>query len=77
LGAELTQHLGYDKGQDKPGHQTNHRNGSSGKRILTDQGSIEIEVPRDRDSSFEPLLIKGERALADSTTRSSPCTRAA
>ena len=62
LGAELTQHLGYDKGQDKPEHQTNHRNGSSGKRILTDQGSLEIEVPRDRDSSFEPQLIKkGER----------------
>ncbi len=62
LGAELTQHLGYDKGQDKPKHQTNHRNGSSGKRILTDQGSLEIEVPRDRESSFEPQLIKkGER----------------
>ena len=62
LGAELTQHLGYDKGQDKPEHQTNHRNGSSDKRILTDQGSLEIEVPRDRDSSFSPQLIKkGER----------------
>jgi putative transposase len=62
LGAELTQHLGYDKGQDNPEHQTNHRNGSSGKRILTDQGSLEIEVPRDRESSFEPQLIKkGER----------------
>ena len=62
LGAELTQHLGYDKGQDKPEHQSNHRNGVSGKRILTDQGSLEIEVPRDRESSFEPQLIKkGER----------------
>ena len=61
-GAELTAHLGYDKGQDKPEHQSNHRNGVSGKRILTDQGSLEIEVPRDRDSSFEPQLIKkGER----------------
>ena len=38
LGAELTQHLGYGKGEDKPEHQTNHRNGVSGKRILTDQG---------------------------------------
>jgi len=58
LGAELTQHLGYEKGQDKPEHQTNHRNGVSSKRVLTDQGSIEIEVPRDRESSFEPQLIK-------------------
>jgi putative transposase len=65
LGAELTQHLGYDKGEDKPEHQTNHRNGSSGKRILTDQRSLEIEVPRDRDSSFEPQLIKkGERRFS-------------
>ena len=65
LGAELTQHLGYDKGQDKPEHQSNHRTGSSGKRILTDQGSLEIEVPRDRDSSFEPQLIKkGERRFS-------------
>jgi len=62
LAAELTQHLGYDKGEDKPEHQTNHRNGSSGKRILTDQGSLEIEVPRDREASFCPQLIKkGER----------------
>lgn len=65
LGAELTSHLGYDKGQDKPEHQTNHRNGSSGKRVLTDQGSLEIEVPRDRESSFEPQLIKkGERRFS-------------
>ena len=62
LGAELTQHLGYGKGEDKPEDQTNHRNGVSGKRLLTDQGELEIEVPRDRDGSFEPQLIKkGER----------------
>ncbi len=46
LGAELTQHLGYGKGEDKPEHQTNHRNGVSGKGILTDQGRLDIEVPR-------------------------------
>ena len=65
LGAELSQHLGYGKGEDKPEHQTNHRNGASGKRILTDQGRLEIEVPRDRESSFEPQLIKkGERRFS-------------
>lgn len=62
LGAELTAHLGYDKGEDKPEHQNNYRNGSTSKRVLTDQGDVEIEVPRDRDNSFEPQLIKkGER----------------
>jgi putative transposase len=62
LGAELTRHLGYGKGEDKPEDQTNHRNGVSGKRLLTDQGELEIEVPGDRDGSFEPQLIKkGER----------------
>jgi transposase-like protein len=39
LGAELTEHLGYDKGEDKPEHQTNHRNGSSAKRIPAEQGA--------------------------------------
>ena len=62
LGAELTAHLGYDKGADKPEHQSNYRNGRTPKRVLTDQGNLEIEVPRDRDNSFEPQLIKkGER----------------
>lgn len=65
LGAELTQHLGYARGKDKPEHQSNHRNGSSAKQILTDQGSLAIEVPRDRESSFEPQLIKkGERRFS-------------
>jgi putative transposase len=65
LGAELTAHLGYDKGEDKPEQQSNYRNGTTGKRILTDQGSLEIEVPRDRENSFEPQLIKkGERRFS-------------
>jgi transposase-like protein len=62
LGAELTAHLGYSKGEDKPEHQNNYRNGTTSKRVLTDQGELEIEVPRDRDNSFFPQLIKkGER----------------
>jgi putative transposase len=65
LGAELTAHLGYEKGGEKPEQQSNHRNGRTAKRILTDQGSLEIEVPRDRESSFEPQLIKkGERRFS-------------
>jgi len=62
LGAELTHHLGYAAGADKPSEGKNHRNGASGKTVLTEDGPLRIEVPRDRSGSFEPLLIpKHER----------------
>ena len=62
LGAELTHHLGYAVGADKPSEAKNHRNGASGKTVLTEEGPLRIEVPRDRTGSFEPLLIpKHER----------------
>ena len=62
LGAELSHHLGYPPGATKPDDATNHRNGASGKTLLTEDGPLRVEVPRDRDGSFEPLLIpKHER----------------
>jgi len=62
LGAEMSHHLGYRPGTAKPEQLTNHRNGRSGKTVLTDDGPLRIEVPRDRDGSFEPQLIgKHER----------------
>jgi transposase-like protein len=62
LGAELSHHLGYAAGADKPTAAKNHRNGASGKTVLTEDGPLRIEVPRDRSGSFEPLLIpKHER----------------
>lgn len=62
LGAELGHHLGYPSGADKPDATTNQRNGRSGKTVITEDGPLRIEVPRDRDGSFEPLLIpKHER----------------
>jgi len=62
LGAELSHHLGYPPGSDKPVGNTNHRNGVSGKTVLTDDGPLRIDVPRDRAGSFEPVLIpKHER----------------
>lgn len=62
LGAELTHHLGYAPGAGKPDETTNHRNGTSGKTVLTDDGPLPIDVPRDREGSFEPQLIgKHER----------------
>lgn len=60
LGAELGMHLA-----DPEGGQGNHRNGHSGKTVLTDEGPVRIDVPRDRAGSFEPQLIpKHERRFA-------------
>jgi putative transposase len=62
MGAEMSHHLGYGPGQVRPEGVSNHRNGSSAKTVLTDSGSVRIEVPRDREGSFEPELIgKHER----------------
>ena len=62
LGAEMSLHLGYAAGSEKPESGTNHRNGKSGKTLFTDDGPVRIEVPRDREAAFEPRLIgKHER----------------
>jgi transposase-like protein len=62
LGAELSHHLGYRSGETKPEGAINHRNGATAKTVLTEDGPVRVEVPRDRDGSFEPLLIpKHER----------------
>ena len=62
LGGELTHHLGYPPGGTEPDDTTNHRNGTSGKTVLTDEGSLAIAVPRDREGTFEPRFIpKHER----------------
>jgi putative transposase len=57
MNAELTHHLGYEPGADRPDELTNHRNGATAKTVLTDKGKIRIETPRDRDGSFEPALV--------------------
>jgi transposase-like protein len=57
LGAELSHHLGYRPGATKPEDAVNHRNGASGKTVLTEDGPLRIDVPRDREGSFEPMLI--------------------
>ena len=61
LAGELTHHLGYAKGE-APEEVNNHRNGYSKKTVVGEDGAMEIEVPRDRSGSFEPLLIaKGQK----------------
>lgn len=64
LGAELTEHLGYEPGDD-PDRQSNRRNGTSRKTVKGNDGALPINVPRDRDGSFEPELIKKGQTRID------------
>ena len=57
LDGEITDHLGYDK-HDPAGRGTgNSRNGTRSKTVLTDVGPVQINVPRDREASFEPKIV--------------------
>jgi putative transposase len=59
---ELTEHLGYEP-HERAG-SANARNGSTPKRLHTEAGTVQLDVPRDRDGSFEPRLVrKGQRRL--------------
>ena len=58
LDGEITDHLGYDKHDPAGRGSGNSRNGSRSKTVLTDVGPVEITVPRDRDASFEPKIVK-------------------
>ena len=62
LAAELTGHLGYEKGDPAGRGSPNSRNGTSPKTLATEVGPVPLAVPRDRDGSFEPRLVpKGAR----------------
>lgn len=58
LEAELDTHLGYEKHDTANKKTTNSRNGKSRKSIVSEYGEQEIQVPRDRQSEFEPLVVK-------------------
>lgn len=60
---ELTAHLGYDK--NKESTNSNYRNGYNGKTIKSKYGNIDVSIPRDRDSTFEPQLVKKREVLLD------------
>ena len=57
LKGEMNHHLGYDSNDKGPKKDDNRRNGYGTKTLKTSQGEVEIEVPRDRDGSFEPQVI--------------------
>lgn len=64
LNAEMENHLGYEKHSRKGHNKKNSRNGYNSKKVKTDSGELEIETPRDRDSDFEPEIVKkGQRRL--------------
>ena len=55
---ELTDHLGYEPHREPPGGAGNTRNGSTPKTLITEQGAVRIETPRDRDGSFQPKIVR-------------------
>lgn len=57
LDAEMTEHLGYGKGDRGKPRLGNHRNGTSPKTVRTEVGPIELAIPRDREGSFEPKIV--------------------
>ena len=64
LAAELTEHLGYEKGEPTSQARSNARNGTTPKTVDSEVGPFEIEVPRDRAGTFTPRLVrKGQRRL--------------
>lgn len=63
LEAEMTHHLGHERGELRRG--TNARNGHSQKTVHTESGSVVINVPRDREATFEPILIEKHQRRLD------------
>lgn len=74
LNAELEHHLGYAKNEIT--NSENSRNGHSLKTVKTEEGQLEIGIPRDRKDEFEPQLIKKHQTRFSSVDeKSSTCTR--
>jgi hypothetical protein len=67
LDEEMSEHLGYDKGDHAGRNRGNARHGKRSKTVITDNaGPVEIEVPRDREGTFEPVIVaKRARRLSD------------
>lgn len=57
LNEELADHLGYEPGDQSGRGSGNNRNGTSAKKVLTEIGAVDLEIPRDRNGTFEPQLV--------------------
>jgi transposase-like protein len=65
LEGEMTDHVGYEPHDPAGHHSGNSRNGTRSKTVITDIGPVELDVPRDRDGSFQPVIVpKRRRRLA-------------
>jgi transposase-like protein len=65
MDAELTDHLGYERGGAPPGGAGNSRNGTTPKTLHTEHGSVRIQTPRDRRGSFEPRIVEKHQRRFD------------
>ena len=65
LGAELSDHLGYEKGDPGGRGSGNSRNGHSSKRLKGEDGDLEVAVPRDRNASFDPRIVRKGQTRID------------
>ena len=77
LDEEMSEHLGYDKHDPAGRNRGNSRNGKRSKTVLTDAaGPVEIEVPRDRHGTFEPVIVSrsGSGGCPTSTRSCCRCT---
>ena len=71
LDAEMSEHLGYEKHDPQGRNSGNSRNGTRAKTVLTEIGPVEIEVPRDTESTFEPRIVKKRQRRLTGSMRSS------
>lgn len=53
----MTEHLGHEKHSPEGDNSGSNRNGTSSKTLKTDQGEIEISIPRDRKGEFDPVIV--------------------
>jgi len=63
--AEVTEHLGYDKHDPAGRGSGNSRNGKTGKTLKTDRGDLSVKIPRDRNGTFEPVLVPKNKTHFD------------
>ena len=65
----MDEHLGYPKHAAEGRNGGNSRNGTRSKQVTTEVGAVEIDVPRDRDGSFEPKTVRKNQRRLDAGVR--------
>lgn len=69
MDAEFNEHMGYDK-HNHSSKKNNYRNGSSNKTVKTSQGNVALNIPRDRNATFDPIIVKKHtRDISDVDSR--------